>query len=53
MFETELCRRAESAAFVGTMAGGNNNAILEIEGNLIGSLYRVENHRQCLGKKNE
>jgi hypothetical protein len=53
LFEKTVCRGGESAAFVGTMAGGNNNAILEIEGNLIGSLYRVENHRQCLGKKNE
>jgi hypothetical protein len=44
LFEKELGRCAESAAFVWTMTGDNDNAIVEIVRNLIGSLDIFENH---------
>jgi hypothetical protein len=40
-----------SAAFIRTMTGGNDNAILEIGRNLIGSLDGVENHCHASKKK--
>ena len=42
---------AESTAFLWTMAGGNNNAIVEVGRNLIGCLYIVENHCQVPSKE--
>ncbi|MCA1579142.1 MAG: hypothetical protein LC794_17470 [Acidobacteria bacterium] len=44
-------RVGESAAFIWTMTGGNDNAILEIGRNPMGSLDGVENH--CHASKEE
>jgi hypothetical protein len=52
LFEKELGRCAESAAFVWTMTGDNDNAILEIGRNLIGSLDSVENHCHASERRN-
>jgi hypothetical protein len=51
LFKKELGRCGESAAFIGTMTGGNDNAILAIGRNLIGSLDSLENH--CHASKEE
>jgi hypothetical protein len=51
LFEKELGRVGESAAFIWTVTGGNDNAILEIGRNLMGSLDGVENH--CHASKEE
>jgi len=40
-----------SAAFIRTMTGGDDNAILEISRNLNGSLDSVENHCRASKKK--
>jgi hypothetical protein len=51
LFEKQLGRSAEAAAFLWTMTGDNDNAILEIGRNLIGSLDSVENHSHASKKK--
>jgi hypothetical protein len=44
LFEKELGRSAEAAAFLWTMTGDNDNAVVEIVRNLIGSFDIFENH---------
>jgi hypothetical protein len=51
LFKKESGRCGESAAFIGTMTGGNDNAILAIGRNLIGSRNSLENH--CHASKEE